>query len=93
LYCFGGQISEEQPGIGAVRKADAAARGEPKGVATVDSREPVARRPAMGESGEDQEAWHEAESTGRQGVYGLEREEVLCGTHGRHQRQHLTAEK
>ncbi len=32
----------------------------------------------MGEGGEDQDPRHEAESTGRQGVYGLDREEVLC---------------
>jgi len=39
---------------------------------TIDPLELVASWLAMGEGGEDQDAWHEAESTGRQGVHGLE---------------------
>jgi hypothetical protein len=44
---------------------------------TVDALEPVDFGSAMGKGCEDQEARHEPESSGRQGVYGLERGEVL----------------
>ena len=74
--CLGGQVSEENAGIGAEGEANATRRAQAKGNAAVDPLEPVALRPAMGEGCEDLEARHEAKRTGRQGVYGLKREEV-----------------
>ena len=55
--------------------------------------EAVTRRPAVGKGGEHKEARHEAEGTSRQGVYRLDREEVLRVAHGSHQGQHLTTER
>jgi len=69
---FGGQVSEEKAGIGAIRETDASERGKPKGVPTVDPLESGALRPTMGERGEDENARHEAECPGRQSVLGLE---------------------
>jgi hypothetical protein len=46
-------------------------------MSTVDPLEAVTRRPAVGEGREDQNARHEAESSGRQGVFGLKRKDVL----------------
>jgi hypothetical protein len=69
---FGGQISEEQPGIGAVGQSDASRCAHAKAMTTVDPLESVALRPAMGECGEDQDARHEAQSPGRQSTLGLE---------------------
>jgi len=44
---------------------------------TVDTLESMVFGSAMGEGREDENARHEAEGTGRQGVHGLERGEVL----------------
>jgi hypothetical protein len=69
---FGGQIREEQPGIGTVRQSDASRCAQAKGMPAVDPLESVTFGSAMGEGGEDQEPRHEAESSGRQSTLGLE---------------------
>ena len=64
-----GQVGKKQPRIGTVGEADAPRCAQAKGMPAVDPLESVALWPAMGEGGEDQEARHEAEGTGRQRVY------------------------
>jgi len=59
----------------------------------VDPLESVAFGSAMGESREDQEARHEAQGTGCEGVLGLEAQEVLRGSKVGHQRQHPATQR
>ena len=90
---FGGQVSEDEAGIGAVGQANATRRPHSKRMAAVNSLELMALGSPMGEGCEDQEARHEAEGTGCKGVSGLEGGTVPCWPHGSRQPRHLTAER
>ena len=90
---FSGQVGEEKARVGAVGKADASGCGPSQRMATVDALELMALRPAMGKGSKNQEAGHEAESTGRKSVSGLEGETVSRCPYGCHRRQHLTTER
>ena len=65
---FSGYVHEEKAGIGTVRQTDTSRRAHSKRMAAVDPLELVALGSAMGKGCEDQEARHEAEGSGRQGV-------------------------
>jgi len=60
----GGQIDEDEAGIGPIGKTERATRLEPQGIAPIDSLESMCRRSPMGQGREDQDAGHEAEGTG-----------------------------
>ena len=74
---LGRQVSEEKTRVGPVGETNTSSCAQSKRMAAIDSLELVALGSAMGEGREDQNARHEAEGSGRQGVYGLERERVL----------------
>ena len=69
---FCGQVGKKQPRIGTVGETDAPRCAQAKGMPAVDPLESVTFGSAVGEGGQDQDARHEAESSGRQSTLGLE---------------------